>query len=91
MKRKVVTGLAFCPLLVLIGVEISVSNYDGWGAWAAAPLLLVPAILGFALSLAFLIEMVQKLRAGLSILGPGLLMAVSLVPVIWLMVRRYFV
>ena len=34
--------LAPMPLLALIGTYIYISQFDGWGAWAAAPMLLIP-------------------------------------------------
>ena len=43
--------ISWIPLGLFIATSIYVRQYDGWGAWAAAPLFLVPlaASLGFGL------------------------------------------
>jgi hypothetical protein len=37
--------LSWIPLVLWIATEVYVSRFDGWGQWAAAPLLLAPLIL----------------------------------------------
>jgi len=37
--------LALIPLGSLIGILFYVRTFEGWGAWAAAPLLLLPPLL----------------------------------------------
>ena len=82
---------ATVPLAALIGVEIYVAAFDGWGAWATAPLLVAPAIIGFAIGSATFIELcanwnVKQLR--LKILGR---LALTLIPLFWLLIRKQIV
>ena len=37
------------PAAVMIGMLIQMSRYESWGAWAAAPALLIPVILSAAM------------------------------------------
>jgi hypothetical protein len=77
-------------LVCLLGVESYVSNYDGWGAWAAAPLLLVPAIISLPIVILGLFECIARARVRAPILATVLLTTVSAAPVAWLGVRRFF-
>jgi hypothetical protein len=83
--------LAFIPLGALIGLEFYVSHFDGWGAWAAAPLLLVPALLGITLGLIFLFDAIRAYRNQEAILLSVVLLLLALAPVFWLFIRRHLV
>lgn len=43
--------LSWIPVALYVATSIYVQQYDGWGAWAAAPMFLIPlaASLGFGL------------------------------------------
>jgi hypothetical protein len=38
-------GLSWAPLALLLGMQWYVRGFDGWGRWAAAPLVLLPVAL----------------------------------------------
>jgi arsenate reductase len=44
---KIYSILSPLPLVLLALISIYVKQFDGWGAWAAAPLLIPPFILSF--------------------------------------------
>ncbi len=48
---KIYSILSPLPLVLLALISIYVKQFDGWGAWAAAPLLIPPFILSFILGL----------------------------------------
>ena len=79
------------PLACLVAVELYASNFDGWGAWATAPLFLLPAALGLAFGIAGVARSVGEWRLG-ALRGATLAAtALALLPFAWLFVRRYFV
>jgi len=39
------------PLLLWIGLDAYVSRFEGWGQWAAAPILLIPLFASAAFSI----------------------------------------
>ena len=48
--------LCWMPLILLGVTEFYVRGFDGWGAWAAAPILLVPGIISLAIVIWGIIE-----------------------------------
>jgi hypothetical protein len=52
------------PLILLGITEFYVRGYDGWGAWAAAPILLVPGIISLAIVIWGLYECAAEIRHG---------------------------
>jgi hypothetical protein len=80
--------LCWVPLILLGATEAWLRHYDGWGAWAAAPLLLGPAIISFAIVLAGIWECVKELRAGGLSQAALLYTLIAALPLIWLAVRR---
>lgn len=81
--------LCWIPLASLVGVEAYVRAFDGWGAWASAPLFLVPSILALAIGGAGAVQCFLAARAGAPRLAPAALTGVALLPIFWLMVRRH--
>jgi len=55
--------VCWLPLVSLLGIELYIRNFDGWGAWASAALLLVPAIVGLPIVILGLSECVARSRA----------------------------
>lgn len=81
--------LCWLPLLCLLVVELYVRGFDGWGAWASAPLLLVPGLVSLAITVPALLDCAAGLRAG-SLRPQTLLFAfVAALPMVWLGVRRF--
>ena len=82
--------LCGAPLVALLGIELSIRHYDGWGAWASAPLLLVPALLGLPIVILGLADCLAAARVRAPTRGVLLCMLVAAVPILWLGVRRFF-
>jgi hypothetical protein len=83
--------LCWVPLASMLVIELYIRGYDGWGAWAAAPLLLVPAILSLPIAILGLVECATAMRARAPIGGPLLFTVVAALPLAWLGVRRFVV
>lgn len=47
--KKIYTWSSPLPLILFFALSIYVSKYEGWGAWAAAPMLLPPVFLSFVM------------------------------------------
>lgn len=82
--------LCWLPLACLVAAEAYVHGFDGWGAWAAAPLLLVPGILSLAIVVPAAFECAVALRAGSLRPDTVLFTAIAGLPLAWLGVRRFF-
>lgn len=81
--------LCWLPLASLLAVEVYVRNFDGWGAWAAAPLLLVPGLVSLPIAILGLFDCLAAVRAGAPISAALLPTLVSALPIFWLGVRRF--
>ena len=82
--------LWWLPLAALLGIELYIRNFDGWGAWASAPLLLIPPMISFPIVMLGLYQCVAAMRAKESILPGFFYTLVSALPIFWLGVRRFF-
>lgn len=82
--------LCWLPLVALLVVELEVQRYDGWGAWAAAPLLLVPALIGLPLAIVGAADTIAAARARAPIGESARATALAALPILWLGIRRYF-
>lgn len=81
--------LCWLPLVTLAATELYVDQFDGWGAWAAAPVLLVPGIVSLVVVLIGLYDCRAAHRAGrLGLAGPVYTIIAGL-PLAWLLVRRF--
>ena len=88
---QVLAWLFWIPVASLLATEAYVSNFDGMGAWAAAPLFLVPIFLSLVIGAAGLLQLAIEWRAGASRRSTALLAIVALTPLFWVFVRRFFV
>ncbi len=79
------------PVASLIAVEIYASGFDGWGAWATAPLFLVPFVLSLAIAGGGAVQCLLELRARSSRPSSAVFTVVAALPFLWLLVRRYVV
>ncbi len=79
------------PAACLVAVELYARNFDGWGAWATAPLFLLPMVLSLAIAAAGARDVFSELRSGGPRSATLILTTVAVSPFAWLMVRRYFV
>ncbi len=82
--------LAWLPAAVLVGLKIYVAQFEGWGAWAAAPLFLIPLALSLVIGLVGVVLYVRKpaeKRKELSSIG---LMLLPWGPIIYFVVAYYW-
>jgi hypothetical protein len=92
LKSKSRLAITFwLPLASLVAVEIYVRNFDGWGAWATAPLFLVPFLLSLVIGGAGISRCIREFREGCLEVSTAVFTGVAALPVAWLLVRRYFV
>ena len=82
--------LSLLPLASLVAVEAYVARFDGWGAWAAAPLLLLPALVSLPIVLWGLARFAERRRAGAAGLETIGCTIIASLPLLWLGVRRFF-
>lgn len=90
-SSRVFAWLFWIPLASLLATEVYVSHFDGRGAWAAAPLFLVPLFLSVVIAGAGVIHCIVELRNRSRLASSVLLTIVAALPVLWLLVRRYVV
>jgi hypothetical protein len=62
--RSFLIATSWIPLTLWFGTRYSIRGYDGWGAWAAAPMLLPAVFLSIGLGLAGLIAVALDLVNG---------------------------
>jgi hypothetical protein len=55
MKMKILALLAVITPLWTSFAQMAISRYEGWGQWAAAPMLLLPLLFGCLVGLAGLV------------------------------------
>ena len=79
------------PVASLFGVEIYASNFDGWGAWATAPLFLIPLVLSLVIAGVGAVRCILECRARSCRLSTVVFTVVAALPILWLLVRRYIV
>lgn len=87
-KRWIVAAI---PLASMLLAEAYIAPYDGYGALAAAPVLLVPVIFSLALGIPAGVRLMFTDRDESRATGAILRLALVLCPLAWLMIRRFVV
>ncbi len=79
MSQKIFIWTSPLPLLMFWGLSIYVNQYEGWGQWAAGPMLLIPILLSLLMTVMGLVLIVRarKLKAPVANLWLSTLMAGS--------------
>lgn len=83
--------LFWLPLASLLATEVYVSNFDGMGAWAAAPLFLLPLFLSLVIGGAGLVQCGLELRRGMGRSSTVAFTVLAALPCVWLLLRRFVV
>jgi len=78
---------AWLPLAMLVGVKVYVERFDGVGAWAAAPLFLVPVVSSAALVLLGALELRAEASRGGARTGTLAAAALASLPLLWFLSR----
>ena len=60
--RKLLLRTCWLPPALWVGAAVYIRQYDGWGAWAAAPLLLPAVILSIGLGVAGVVLLAMNYR-----------------------------
>lgn len=47
---------AFIPVATFVAIWLYIQRFDGWGAWGAAPLMLIPMVASLPITIAGLIR-----------------------------------
>lgn len=89
-NQRALQPLFLLPLASLVGVEVYVARFDGWGAWASAPLLLLPALVSVPIVIWGLVRIAGIRRTGASYMAALGWTIVAALPLLWLGVRRFF-
>lgn len=89
-KPGAIRWVCWLPLLSLVAIEVYVGGFEGWGAWASAPLLLLPGLLSLAIVIPGLVDCAAEIRAGALRPATLLFTLVAAVPILWLAIRRFF-
>jgi hypothetical protein len=76
--------LAMLPGMSFVGLLAYVAGFDGWGAWGAAPLLLVPVFLSLPITGAGLMRWRRARARGESGVVSALLTLTAAIPLLWL-------
>lgn len=79
------------PAASLVAVELYAATFEGWGAWATAPLFLVPLALSLVIAGAGAMQCVRELRAGSIRSSSVIFTLLAAFPLIWLLVRRHII
>ena len=83
--------LCWIPLILLGVTEVYVRSFDGWGAWAAAPILLVPGAISLAIVIWGVFECASEIRAGKLSQAAPMYTLIAALPLLWLVIRRFVV
>ena len=79
--------LALIPLGSLVYLTFFVRRFDGWGSWAAAPLLLTPILLSLPTTIIGVLRIVGERRAGAIRRSTAALTLVAAAPILWILWR----
>ena len=76
--------LALIPLGSLVYLTFYVRRFDGWGSWAAAPLLLTPVLLSLPTTIIGVLRIIGERRAGSIRPWTVVFTLIAAVPILWL-------
>ena len=79
------------PAACLVAVEFYARGFDGWGAWATAPLFLLPLIASVVITAAGAYDTFREVRSRRLRTSTLVFTAIAVSPLVWLLVRRQFV
>ena len=88
-QKNILEFLCWIPVTVLVGIELYVRNYDGWGAWSTATLFLLPLLLSLSIASIGIVQCFIEARRGM--LRTSLLVStvVAILPLAWILLRRH--
>jgi hypothetical protein len=78
--------LCWVPVLAWVYARSVVDRYDGWGAWAAAPLLLLPVAVS-ALFVGVGLLVISRPGTGRPVAWDWIAIGLSALPLLWIALR----
>ena len=78
--------LCWVPVVAWLYARSVVDRYDGWGAWAAAPLLLLPVAVS-ALFVGVGLLVISRPGTGRPVAWDWIAIGVSALPLLWIALR----
>lgn len=88
VKQLLIYGIMACISPVSFWIADNyVDRYEGWGQWAAAPILLVPLLFALAVTTSGIITIIIKLRKNESPLTMIALTLMAASPIIYTLIR----
>lgn len=87
MSSRLYRWLSWLPLAALLVGFAYVDRYEGWGRWAAAPLLIVPVFLSALMALFGAVVCRREVEHGQLTKPTALAAVLAAVPLIWFMIR----
>ena len=87
MGDRVFFAVSWTPAAALVGFMAYVSSFEGWGQWAAAPLLLLPVFLSLLVSSLGGLRVAIARRNGRPTGALSAATALSAVPLVWMAYR----
>jgi hypothetical protein len=89
MASAVLRRLCWLPLASLVAIELYLRNFDGYGAWASAPLLLLPALVSLPFVVLGVSDFLAARRTGVPARATAWMTIIAALPLLWLPIRRY--
>jgi hypothetical protein len=86
-ERSFLVWTAWIPAASFAGISLYAARFDGWGAWATAPLFLLPVILSAALVLVAPFELRAEHRAGGVRQRTWVALGLAALPLLWIVWR----
>ena len=77
----------FLPVVAFAATWVYLSRFDGWGAWASAPLLLVPVFVSVVITSIAVARLVRDRKPGQVAWGTIALSIVAAIPALWFLWR----
>lgn len=87
MAARLFHASCWVPAAALAGMMIYVQQFEGWGQWAAAPMLLLPVILSGVMTAWGLLRVLAERRAGRPHAGTWVAAAIAAIPLFWILYR----
>ncbi len=88
-RKHILEFLCLIPVSVLVGIELYIRNYDGWGAWSTAPLFLIPVLLSFVIAGIAVYQCIIEAREGTFRTSLIISALIALLPLAWILIRRH--
>lgn len=84
---RVASWVCWIPLLSLLFVEWQLHRVEGWSHWAAAPGLVIPAMVSLCITAVVAMDFIEEWRNGTASRRVLVYLIISSSPLLWLVIR----